>query len=137
MPEGQCFVIKDTYKYESKGAGIKVVHIITFEYEYNPKNKDELMQRFDKELKNIKQNACVFESNNEMQKQGFKSIEQCRCYVDTMLELEFLAEVELNNEKEQKIDGFIKGLERAEKKCGKLLNTKTNAKKTKKVKKKK
>ena len=133
VPEGQCFTITDTYKYTSKGAGIKVVPIITFEYEYEPRNEEELQQRLDKEMRNIRQNACIFENKNDMTKQGFKSLEHCQCYIDTMLSLEFLTEIDLSNKIDPKIDGFIKGFKNAEQQCGKLLTTTNKPNKTKKV----
>lgn len=131
VPEGQCFAITDTYRYTSKGAGIKVVPIITFEYEYKPMNKKEAAERIEK-IKN-KINNVMCNNANKIKEQGFKNVEQCQCYIDTMLSLEFLTKIDLSNKTKPKIDGFLKGFKNAEQQCGKLLITKTKPNKTKKV----
>ena len=137
VPQGQCFAITDTYRYTSKGAGIKVVPIITFEYEYEPMNKKEAAERIEKiknkmnRIEKIKNVMC--NNANKIKEQGFKNVEQCQCYIDTMLSLEFLTKIDLSNKTKPKIDEFVKGFKNAEQQCGKLLITKTKPNKTKKV----
>ena len=131
VPKGQCFAITDTYRYTSKDAGIKVVPIITFEYEYEPMNKKETAERIEK-IKN-KINNVMCNNANKIKEQGFKNVEQCQCYIDTMLSLGFLTKIDLSNKTKPKIDRFVKGFKNAEQQCGKLLITKTKPNKTKKV----
>ena len=131
VPKNKCIVIRDTFTYESNNKMQNTVPVITFEYEYKPMNKKEAAEKNEK-IKN-KINNVMCNNANKIKKQGFKNVEQCQCYIDTMLSLEFLTEIDLSNKTNPKIDGFVKGFKNAEQQCGKLLTATNKPNKSKKV----
>lgn len=125
LPEKRCFVVSDTYKYETKEGDYKVVPVITFGYEYDAKDKEEFIERIEKEANGLKQ-LCSFSSKEEIKKQGFKSVKQCECYVKTAFDVDNL--IKLKNytkySEKKKIDELDKLIKQVEKKCGKLQKPK-------------
>ena len=149
LPEDQCFVIRDTYTYETRGKNenvspatvvvvqsknvktyedkketdIKTVPVITFDYKYE---KTKLF------LEEMTAEYCN-KNNAELHKNGFKNKEQCNCYIDITSSRTYeclqRADKSNNNEKYEDnicIETFNKAEKEAEQKCGKLLDTKEN-----------
>lgn len=54
IPEDQCFVIRDTYTYETKAyKNIKTVPVITLDYKYKPKDKKKNTANKSKQKKKV------------------------------------------------------------------------------------
>ena len=125
VPKGKCVVIKDTYTYESKGQGQKTVPVITFEHEYEPRTMEEYFERVEKSLTNSMQKICSFANEDEMKKEGFKNLEHCRCYVNTVYDTQNTILIGLEDNTQSEKDKKYKQLEKqAEQKCGKLITKK-------------
>ena len=80
-PSEYCAVIRDTFTYENKEIGKKTGPIITFEYKYLAKNKQEAKYQIRQSFVNVKRNVC--NADSEELKNNYKDVKQCRCYLDT------------------------------------------------------
>ena len=181
IPEDQCFVIKDTFTYETKGRDkninpatvvvvqskdvktyeskketeIKTVPVITLDYELL-EDKEKWIKYNEERIKDLQEQIQFIEemtaeecnkNNTELRKNGFKNKKQCECYIDftSSKTYECIQQANKNGKYEDDIcmETFNKAEQEAEKKCGKLLDTKENttnknktAKKKKVIKKK-
>ncbi|MDR0726652.1 MAG: hypothetical protein LBF37_01160 [Rickettsiales bacterium] len=80
-PKGKCFVYDGTYKYESKGAGIKTVPILRFDWEYSAVSDEEIYDRISESYSDTYE-ECLDDSVKEFKNNRSNNEKMCKCVTD-------------------------------------------------------
>jgi hypothetical protein len=115
VPAKKCAIQDGVYRYETKNNSLKTVPRIKYDYEFAPETEEELMQRLDEKMDELK-NECKIMVGSNKKNNTATNLKKCDCGVD------FLAQELIANNgdiKTKYTDG--EALKKAiEKKCGKL-----------------
>ncbi len=115
IPEKKCAIQDGVYRYETKNKSLKTVPRIRYAYEFAPESEEELMQRLDETMDEMK-NECKTMVRSSKKNNTTTNLKKCDCGVD------FLTQEIIDNNEDIKTKYTDEtALKKAiEQKCGKL-----------------
>lgn len=114
VPKEKCAVQNGVFRYETKREILKTVPVIKYDYEYAPRNNEEIEARFYEAMKDLRL-GCKDSMSFDDKTNNLESMKKCDCVVDSFLAA--YKEKDTWIERDKIVENLRK---KAEAKCGKI-----------------